>query len=707
MWISEYDDSCVSRYALFDWLYDDILSNPHGYAECSLMISYNQFDIRKSTASSRFTRKLLLFPYFKNPQLILESKSILPPLNVSDSGPIHPLTNSFAGTFMAGSHGSYLAALKGRDDSRVLYALQQLPLGPDHSQENGDCFKYLTDRYRSLSPTCFAAFLQATERESTRKTLREAQRWLVLDALAREYLERQDPRILPVLKAVVVHAASHDEVEAVLVRVREFLRWPNPHVVEVCAALIKPLIRNGKLPTENALPLLAIRPELLRIVSKVLLVQAEARLAAPIAEKFILNVLKYTGIEGKVIDALLKLENPPRKAVNEVKQMRDRKPMNRSFCMSLLKAGKRVLQLEILTMADVIEIVTMHSKEFDLSLDIFANFPDDELARVSTESWVKIASQCGEVGTNSSFQFIVERVKKSRAFWDPAVILMTSRENTVHLDDWCATVQVLLEILDSEPRHHLYEFLKELTMDELQFGHITPFSRSKIIQKSPQTFRDRKKFRGLYRQDYDGDYHSLPLRGWREIALLLRLAPPTPETLSLLDFALDIHERPFAQAFAEVLHRYGSASVIIEWLEKLFAGRHSRKILGFDILLAMIVQSHFLCTYFATVIDRYISDPATHELVSSKAMRVHRAVLSLSLPSSIRQIFDHPAAPVVHCPKLRGFKPSIPMSVSLPPQKPVSKIPVLKSGIGQPPPQLGVLSMLPIHRRVARFSNPS
>jgi hypothetical protein len=139
----------------------------------------------------------------------------------------------------------------------------------------------------------------------------------------------------------------------------------------------------------------------------------------------------------------------------------------------------------------------------------------------------------------------------------------------------------------------------------------------------------------------------MQLRGWRELAFLLQLAPPTPDTLDLMTRALDVHERPLAHAFADILKRFTRLEVET-FLESLLSARWARQIIALEILSILVQSSPLLWEYLAAVLCRYTNNPAAPEIVSSKALRILGQVIDSGPPRDILCLFHRPELRVLH-----------------------------------------------------------
>jgi hypothetical protein len=505
---------------------------------------------------------------------------------------------------------------------------------------------------------------------------------------------------LSIAKTAVTHATSREELDLVILRVRDILRWATPQVAALGSAFLKPLISNGYFPTGGIFSLLASRPAVVRRIARVLLVQVEARQPQPMAEKYIMTVLKVTGIEGKALEGILTLANPPASLMAQVAQIVKARPIPQEIVLPLMKCARRVVDLGYINLQDLVENAiafarTADAKGLELTVEFFQNLADEDIEILDPKLWLYFFDAIARSGSGIMYRFVIAAVKKSRLFWGPAVALMALRETSGHLEEWCNTFEVLTHVMNDGFLQRLYDVLEELTSDEFTFGHITTPSGLKIVQRTPPQ-RYQPRLDGGIRCAFSAseEFHwdigtAMQLRGWREIVLLLRVAPSTPKTLDLLARILEVHERPLAQAYADVLRRYGSTVVVVEWLETLFRGRQSRKVLALDILWALVNRSNSHFQYMAALLHRCMTEPTIPELVSAKAKRILRDVHALPLPPDVIELFDRSSASLKHFPQVREVRAraSLPASISLPPMQPKRKLPLLdanaENGAGQ------------------------
>jgi hypothetical protein len=244
-------------------------------------------------------------------------------------------------------------------------------------------------------------------------------------------------------------------------------------------------------------------------------------------------------------------------------------------------------------------------------------------------------------------------VKKSKLFWESAFDFLSARDTVGRMEEWGATFTAILHIVDVDMQHRLHAVLRDLTISELVYGHITSLGGLKIIQSTharpfgPQFVHElevdgpARRRRNSWEDGFPNDRFQGQLRGWREIGFLLQLAPPTAETLELMTRALDVHERPLAHTFAEILKRFNRLEVE-GWLESLLVARQARQILALDILSTLVRSSSSFWEYLASVLRRYTDDPAAPEIVAAKALRILRDVIDSQLSREIVALFHRP-----------------------------------------------------------------
>jgi hypothetical protein len=428
---------------------------------------------------------------------------------------------------------------------------------------------------------------------------------------------------------------------------------------------------------------------LLQAIAKPLLLEVERQMPPAQSEKYIGSVIKVAGFEGKVLEALFLLGNPPAGIVAQLKQMAQNRPIPSALVMAVMKASKRAIELGLVTLGDIVEAAAVQAKDVPFPFQFFHDVSEKEMGQVSAEDWGRFFNAYAKADSPDAYRFVVEAVKKSKLFWDSAVAFMALRESSARLTEWCGTARSLVAMMNGECVLRMYNVIRDLTMDELRFGHITTPAGLKLIQKS--AVHPVKKAQGFCRRGSgyeeglgEPSEHDAPpmlvLRGWRELALLLRLAPPTGDTLELMNAALEVHERPFAQAFAEILQRYGSLSVAIDWLEELFKGRQSRQVLGLDILWILVSRNPLLFPYLATVLQRFTGEGKAHDLLGAKSRRILDEVFTFGLPPDVLALFQRPEVRVACSPGTRPTRLGrLPVSVSLPPRKGDSELPGLST----------------------------
>jgi hypothetical protein len=329
-----------------------------------------------------------------------------------------------------------------------------------------------------------------------------------------------------------------------------------------------------------------------------------------------------------------------------------------SLLSALMRSPKRALDLEIANVVTLVEnAIEASGQDFPFPVDFFSRLPDSNFADVPAELWRRLWDSYVHGRNQGAHRFVIEAVKKGELFWDKALAFLGQRETSAHLEEWAATFTAVVQVVDSEKKDRLHAVLRELTICELTFGHITSAGGVKMIQNAPgnkfgpNTFRDLELEDLFRRKSNSGEERvgteappppsQVQVRGWRELGLLLRLAPAIPETLELMMQALDVHERPLAPAFADILKRFSTSSVV-NWLDLLLRGRQARQLLAMDILWILVRSCPTLWDYLAAVVRHCVNTPDIPDLVGSRAIRILREVFDSSLPPEILALFETP-----------------------------------------------------------------
>jgi hypothetical protein len=117
----------------------------------------------------------------------------------------------------------------------------------------------------------------------------------------------------------------------------------------------------------------------------------------------------------------------------------------------------------------------------------------------------------------------------------------------------------------------------------------------------------------------------LAVSGWREIAALLRLAPPAPRTLELMTLAMDRHPRALVPTFQEVLARFPPEEAM-SWIAPLLEGNQQRQCIAVDIAVALAPHCDAMLGFTLRSLAGLVSGRAASEIVRQ---RVGRALAEL------------------------------------------------------------------------------
>jgi hypothetical protein len=325
-----------------------------------------------------------------------------------------------------------------------------------------------------------------------------------------------------------------------------------------------------------------------------------------------------------------------------------------------------VLDLGLVSLQELIEAaIAVSGKDFVFPVEFFDRVPDREFSRANEELWLRLWTAYVQPSRGWAYRFIGPAVKKSRLFWEPAIAFLSMREASGRLEEWSSAFAATCHAVDGDVRERVNAILYELITCELTFGHITKPSGLKIIQSTHGQTVDRS-----VQKCFDHEFASPPrpftaqessspekggshsssqvqLRGWRELAILLHVAPPTSQTLDLMMKVLEVHERPFTQVFVNVLKNFDRPS-IIQWIDKLLTGRQARQIIAMDILWMLARSYPNMWEYLAAVLHRFTTTRDVPDLVNSKALRILREIFDSSLSSDIIGLFT--------CPELRNLR---------------------------------------------------
>jgi hypothetical protein len=547
-----------------------------------------------------------------------------------------------------------LSSFKIGDEEGLLQAISSLSLSSDSSSDNLACFTLLMDHWTQLSAASYTAVLKAAEREFTQRTLPWNQRLRLFDLIAQDFADKRDHRLLFVINAAARRVSSATEFDPILARAYQFLRRTAPGHAELSAAILKGLIENGYVPDKKLFNLLCTRPAVLRAIARPMMQQIELQLPPESAEAYIGGIVKTVKMDTKVLEAVFELTNPPASILGQIEQMVKMQVVQPGLVTMLMRCSKRVVELGVISLGDLIEkAIGVSGKEFVFPAEFFSRLSDADFARVPNEMWLLLWDCFATVSNRNAYRFVVEAVKRSRLFWEKALAFFMLRESSGRLEEWASALTAILPIVDAEFQDRVHAIVYELTICELTFGHITDSTGLKLIQttraqrQNPQFLRDFD-LDGVSRRRAgaeDGGEAVLPqvqLRGWRELALLLRLARPTAETLELMMRAIDIHERALGPTFAEILKGY-SKLIVVNWLERLFAGRQARQLLALEILWQLARSCSTLWDFLALVLRRYTSGPGVPDLVGAKALRILREIFDAKLPAEIIGLFDRPS----------------------------------------------------------------
>jgi hypothetical protein len=349
----------------------------------------------------------------------------------------------------------------------------------------------------------------------------------------------------------------------------------------VSVLLLSCLLKSGFMPDRSVIQEICGHPVVLRDILKKLVVNIENFMPRIEGDQLIGEIIGGLKFDAKVVKAVLALTNPPRAALAQIEGLVRANGISRLSVIALLAGCRTVLRCGIATVTQLFRLIRrtgITGDNGDKVVRFLGQLSRAELETVPPDEVRAVVVEVGELDPECGVELATVLIHKVDYLGEEIALLLASREATEHLDRWCNAFAVVAPRLPPGSRVVLDTFLECLTMDEITYGHITEADGRKIVQ------------RDVVRRTVDGAagsrrraLHGLPLCGWREIAALLVLAPPVPQTLELMTLAMEKHPRALVPAFRVVLGKFPKNEALA-WVAPLLTEGQQSQCVAIDLL---------------------------------------------------------------------------------------------------------------------------
>jgi hypothetical protein len=542
------------------------------------------------------------------------------------------------------SSSALLASLRSPDEAANVAALNLLPLPPERASETRECFALAFEYASNLPPACVSALLQALQREFAQRTLPEADRRWLLDCVMAAVFVRRDVRYIRLLRASAAHMGSPALVRAQLDRALRALRQP-PGAAPVGAQAVGELLRGGAALDAEQLRVLLSHPDALSLVAKPLLRQIERHFPREEADQAIVSLLRVVKMNSKLMDAVIAMANPPAFLVDTVRQALQTDSIQPLIATILIKRWPRPRELNIVSVADLARsVISSPCAVPEKSAGLLALLKDVlKETNLGPEEMVDFFNVYAKPEYSISFQFVAVGIENSIVVRDAAIQFMQHPHAFSQLREWCAIFPTVVGFATHESQKTLFKLLHHLTINEISYGHVTTATGLKFIQTQPFIPR-RLRTNSSTVVEKTGlpvpamgrrlaSFSQLPscatevpilLRGWREISLLLAIAPTTPETLGLMIAALRVHGHALTSTFARILAAYDRQAAMA-FIGQLLGDTQQHRVMGLEILARLsATRPEFAAAFVRAIVAAVVSE--TGDLVRCRALRALQSV---------------------------------------------------------------------------------
>jgi hypothetical protein len=393
------------------------------------------------------------------------------------------------------------------------------------------------------------------------------------------------------------------------------------------------------------------------------------------ATELITEITNSIPMDSKVIEAVLSLANPPPALLAKIARIACADEIAPLSLISLMKQWPRVRQLRLLTVADLfskaaVSSIVMHHNP-QVLLGFFTDIPLDEVVNIPPSDLLAFFHAFCESNLKGGFDMVVAAIERSHDVFAEAVVGFLMREKAMmHLSLWCNAFPSVIGKIAEPFRGQLYERLHTMTQNEIAFGHVSTAGGTKQIQDHAVP---RSQAMSLEKFDVVADppllmnnriegctslayieYQKtgapqLVVQGWREIAALLSLAPPTDSTLQLLDQAMEVHAKALVGTLVKVLNQFDS-DTMFAWIEKLLAGTQQKQTIAIELFVGVVEAHADLFPKILNIVAGLILNKDAPVLVKNRAMKAmvalklhpmieaHQEIVNLVNP----ELFRHP-----------------------------------------------------------------
>jgi hypothetical protein len=521
----------------------------------------------------------------------------------------------------------------------IFWCINQLPLSSDLHEDCWECYRILAGKLRTFDPIMRGAFLQSLTREFEQKTLAPEERIFLMNAVCDDVIVSRDHQYLNFVNDM--GKLLPEARDLFLRRALALIPRKDAMSVRVAVIFLRSLLKGGLCPDESILPSIVGQPSVLRLVLKKLVLAFERHYPPEKADMLIASAIEPLRLDSKVIRAVLACSRPPAAQLAQIKALIRSDSIPPLSLLAILTESAAIVRRGLATVAELFQLlIRVGGTPVDnggIIVRLFSDLTPEDLGSVPAEIIRAVVRSTFRADIISGFGLAAVVVEKAVYVADEVCRFMTDRAIAAYFRHWCSTFSQVLPDLPAPQRSELLTFLDELTLDELQYGHVSGSHGVKRIQTAAVQRRDplvpgsqdidaRVKHgipssRSAPALMSPGFTHALSLpavSGWRELSALLSLAPAVPRTLEILRLALECHPRALASVAASVLARFSAADAIA-WIRPLVTGNHQQQLIAIEILTELSGRDITIFDAAIEAIGRMLHNEV--ELVKVRAVR--------------------------------------------------------------------------------------
>jgi hypothetical protein len=437
-----------------------------------------------------------------------------------------------------------------------------------------------------------------------------------------QLLVQKDFRFLGAVKSAACSADTEELRGAILLQAQSQMERPDEYGQRIGGQILRSLLRGGLFPGISLIRFLIEHPRALRVASRQLFLAIERSYPRNEAIELLRELTAAVTFDAKMVHASLSLLEPPDFLVSGVAFVLKAEPVPPRAILAVLAEWRKAVDLGLTTVARLFDLINgseaLQSESPPQVLDFFLALSKEELETVAHDTISRFVRRVGELSPTQGLLLCKPALEKLPYLYEEIFDFLRDSQTTMYFDEWCRTFPTVLPLLSDKDRNAMIDFLYDLTWCEMTHGHVSLSTTLKMVQRTASSDEGRDAIGSD--PDFMFSSHRLTVRGWREIAALLALAPIEPVTLSMMERALNVHAHALVEPFTEILARFPADSVR-DWIAGLACGCQQKQIITINLLVALVRVHPTLYPLLVGTVARFVNNERAPQLVRCRAIR--------------------------------------------------------------------------------------